>query len=110
MNAIGGDLTSMLMAGVNRLGSEFGAMVVANQATNFSVGANIMLLLIAAQEGEWDEVLTHPPSDGAAKTPPVAADVKIFYSGTPLRNHLECPHLLMGELQHIITHKSSKAA
>lgn len=56
MNAIGGDLTAMLMAGVNKLGSEFDAMVIANQAPNFSVGANIMLLLIAAQEGEWDDV------------------------------------------------------
>ena len=31
-------------------------MVIANQATNFSVGANLMLLLISAQEGEWDEI------------------------------------------------------
>jgi 3-hydroxyacyl-CoA dehydrogenase len=56
MNAIGGDLMAMLVAGANKLGSEFDAMVIANQAPNFSVGANIMLLLIAAQEGEWDDI------------------------------------------------------
>jgi 3-hydroxyacyl-CoA dehydrogenase len=56
MNAIGGDLMAMLVAGANKLGSEFDAMVIANQASNFSVGANIMLLLIAAQEGEWDDI------------------------------------------------------
>lgn len=56
MNAIGADIVAMIQSGVNRLGVEFDAMVIANQAPNFSVGANLMLLLIAAQEGEWDDV------------------------------------------------------
>ena len=56
MNAIGGDLVAMLHAGISRLGSEFEAMVIGNQAPNFSVGANLMLVLIGAQEGEWDEI------------------------------------------------------
>jgi len=56
MNAIGGDLVAMLHAGVGRLGKEFDAMVIANQAPNFSVGANLMLVLIGAQEGEWDDI------------------------------------------------------
>ena len=56
MNAIGGDIFAMLQAGVARLGTEFEAMVIANQAPNFSAGANLMLLLITAQEGEWDDI------------------------------------------------------
>ncbi|HEV3219837.1 MAG TPA: 3-hydroxyacyl-CoA dehydrogenase/enoyl-CoA hydratase family protein [Candidatus Acidoferrales bacterium] len=56
MNALGGDIVAMLHAGVKRLQSDFDAMVVANQAANFSAGANLMLLLIAAQEEEWDEI------------------------------------------------------
>jgi len=56
MNAIGGDLVAMLHAGISRLGTEFEAMVIGNQAPNFSVGANLMLVLIGAQEGEWDEI------------------------------------------------------
>lgn len=56
MNAIGGDLVAMLHAGLKRLQSGFDAMVIANQATNFSVGANLMLVLVAAQEQEWDEI------------------------------------------------------
>ncbi|HKS81643.1 MAG TPA: 3-hydroxyacyl-CoA dehydrogenase NAD-binding domain-containing protein [Candidatus Acidoferrales bacterium] len=56
MNAIGGDIVAMVHAGIARLGSEFEAMVIANQATNFSVGANLMLLLVTAQEGEWDDI------------------------------------------------------
>jgi 3-hydroxyacyl-CoA dehydrogenase len=30
--------------------------VVATEGQNFSVGANVMLLLLAAQEGEWDDI------------------------------------------------------
>ncbi len=56
MNAVGGDLVAMLHAGLKRLRTDFDAMVVANQAANFSVGANLVLLLVAAQEQEWDEV------------------------------------------------------
>ncbi|MGB0036847.1 MAG: 3-hydroxyacyl-CoA dehydrogenase NAD-binding domain-containing protein [Candidatus Acidiferrales bacterium] len=56
MNSIGGDLVAMIHAGIARLGSEFDAMVIANQAPNFSVGANLMLVLIGAQEGEWDDI------------------------------------------------------
>jgi 3-hydroxyacyl-CoA dehydrogenase len=56
MNSIGGDLVAMIHAGVNRLGTEFEAMVIANQAPNFSVGANLMLVLVTAQEGEWDDI------------------------------------------------------
>jgi len=56
MNSIGGDLVAMIHAGVGRLGSEFEAMVIGNQAPNFSVGANLMLVLVTAQEGEWDDI------------------------------------------------------
>ncbi|MGD0404141.1 MAG: 3-hydroxyacyl-CoA dehydrogenase/enoyl-CoA hydratase family protein [Candidatus Acidiferrales bacterium] len=56
MNSIGGDIVAMIHAGIGRLNSEFDAMVIANQAPNFSVGANLMLLLIGAQEGEWDDI------------------------------------------------------
>jgi 3-hydroxyacyl-CoA dehydrogenase len=56
MNAIGADLIAMIHKGLKCLESGFDAMVIANQATNFSVGANLMLVLIGAQEQEWDEL------------------------------------------------------
>jgi 3-hydroxyacyl-CoA dehydrogenase len=56
MNAIGADIVSMLHKGLKRLDADFDAMVIANQAANFSVGANVMLMLVAAQEQEWDEL------------------------------------------------------
>lgn len=56
MNAIGADLIAMLHKGLKRLTTDFDAMVIANDAVNFSVGANLMLVLVAAQEQEWDEI------------------------------------------------------
>jgi 3-hydroxyacyl-CoA dehydrogenase len=56
MNAIGADLIAMLHKGLKRLQTDFEAMVIANQAVNFSVGANLMLVLVGAQEQEWDEL------------------------------------------------------
>ncbi len=56
MNAIGADIVAMLHAGLKRLHSDFDAMVVSNQAVNFSVGANLLLILLSAQEEEWDDI------------------------------------------------------
>jgi 3-hydroxyacyl-CoA dehydrogenase len=56
MNAIGGDTIAMMNFSVREVGQNFEALVIANQADNFSVGANIMMLLLGIQEGEWDEI------------------------------------------------------
>jgi 3-hydroxyacyl-CoA dehydrogenase len=58
-NAIGEDVVRMLTNAL-RPDSDavrnFGAFVISGDADNFSVGANLMQLLLAVQEGEWDEV------------------------------------------------------
>ncbi|HKM68382.1 MAG TPA: 3-hydroxyacyl-CoA dehydrogenase NAD-binding domain-containing protein [Candidatus Acidoferrum sp.] len=56
MNSIGADLIAMIHKGIKRLDTDFDAMVIANQAVNFCVGANLMLVLVGAQEQEWDEL------------------------------------------------------
>jgi 3-hydroxyacyl-CoA dehydrogenase len=56
MNAIGGDTIQMLQAGVKEATANFRALVVGNDAANFSAGANLMLLLLEAQEGNWEEI------------------------------------------------------
>lgn len=56
MNSLGEDTFSMLYAGLEELDKNFDAMVIANEGENFSVGANIMMVLLGAQEGEWDEL------------------------------------------------------
>jgi 3-hydroxyacyl-CoA dehydrogenase len=56
MNAIGEDILSMTQFAVNEVAKNFEGMVVGNEGENFSVGANIMMILMAAQEGDWDEL------------------------------------------------------
>ena len=61
MNSIGDDTIAMMNAAVDETARNFEALIIANQAENFSVGANLMLVLLLAQEGEWDEI------DGAVR-------------------------------------------
>jgi 3-hydroxyacyl-CoA dehydrogenase len=56
MNSLGEDAISMLFAGIEETERNFEAMIIANAGENFSVGANLMLLLLTAQEGDWDEL------------------------------------------------------
>jgi 3-hydroxyacyl-CoA dehydrogenase len=56
MNALGGDAIAMLQKGVAIAEAQFAALVVSTDAVNFSAGANLMLILIEAQEGNWDEI------------------------------------------------------
>lgn len=55
-NAIGGDILSMINQSVEEVRQNYKGLVIANQGKNFCVGANIMLLLMEAQDEEWDEV------------------------------------------------------
>jgi 3-hydroxyacyl-CoA dehydrogenase len=58
MNSLGGDIVSLITQSLkaNGPGDGFDAFVIGNDADNFSVGANVMLLLMSVQEEEWDEV------------------------------------------------------
>ena len=56
MNAIGGDTLQMLKQSLAEVDKNFVGLVVGNQGTNFSVGANIMLMLMEAQEENWEEL------------------------------------------------------
>ena len=56
MNALGGDTFAMLLAAVKEGRAHFDALVIGNQGEQFTVGANLMLVLLAVQEEEWDEL------------------------------------------------------
>jgi 3-hydroxyacyl-CoA dehydrogenase len=56
MNAIGGDTLQMLKQSLAEVEKNFVGLVVGNQGANFSVGANIMLMLMEAQDENWDEL------------------------------------------------------
>ncbi len=58
MNSLGADIISLISQTLKPggPGDAFDAFVMTNDATNFSVGANLMLLLMSIQEEEWDEI------------------------------------------------------
>lgn len=56
MNSIGADTVQMMNFAIKEGGQYFDALVVGNQGDNFSVGANLMLLLLEAQDQNWEEI------------------------------------------------------
>jgi 3-hydroxyacyl-CoA dehydrogenase len=58
MNSLGADIVGLILQTLKPggPGDAFDAFVVTNDATDFSVGANLMLLLMSVQEEEWDDI------------------------------------------------------
>src|SRR5258708_13088535 len=58
MNDLGGDIVQMVSQSLKTggIGDQFEAFVITGDSANFSVGANLMMLMLAVQEEEWDEV------------------------------------------------------
>jgi 3-hydroxyacyl-CoA dehydrogenase len=56
MNSIGGDTLEMLRFAIAETEKNFVGLVVGNQGVNFSVGANLMLMLMEAQDENWEEL------------------------------------------------------
>lgn len=54
MNAIDDDIIQMMEEAVEEAERNFVGLVIANHAQNFSVGANLGLILMGAQMGNWD--------------------------------------------------------
>jgi 3-hydroxyacyl-CoA dehydrogenase len=58
-NAIGGDVVAMISTVLNPASDyvkNFRGFVISGDRDRFSVGANLMQLLLGAQEGDWEEV------------------------------------------------------
>lgn len=59
MNALGDDIVSLItqtLKPTSQQVADFGAFVITGDSVNFSVGANLMQLLLTIQDEEWDEV------------------------------------------------------
>jgi 3-hydroxyacyl-CoA dehydrogenase len=56
MNSIGEDTVRMIHAGIDETARNHRALVIGNDGGDFCVGANLMLVLLAAQNEEWDEL------------------------------------------------------
>jgi 3-hydroxyacyl-CoA dehydrogenase len=56
MNVLDEDIFNIISEAQNRTISDFEGMVIANEADNFSAGANLMMVLMASQMGAWDQL------------------------------------------------------
>lgn len=56
MNALDDDIFNMIIEGQDRTLTDFQGLVIANDAENFSVGANLMMVLMAAQMDAWEQL------------------------------------------------------
>lgn len=54
--AIGSDIINMINTAVKEVGANYRGLVIGNQANNFCVGANLMLMLMEAQDHNWPEL------------------------------------------------------
>lgn len=54
--AIGADIVQMIDIAVQEVSTNWDALVIGNQGSQFSVGANVMLMLMEAQDENWDEI------------------------------------------------------
>jgi len=56
MNSLGVEIGTMMREAAGIVSRDFQGLVIANHGDNFSVGANLALVLFTAQEEEWDEL------------------------------------------------------
>lgn len=55
-NSIGGDIMAMIHKSLEEVEKNYLGMVIGSQGKNFAVGANLMLIMMEAEEGNWDEL------------------------------------------------------
>jgi 3-hydroxyacyl-CoA dehydrogenase len=56
MNSIGTDTVQMIRDSLKEVGEKFDGLVIGNHSDNFSVGANLMLMLFEIQDENWDDI------------------------------------------------------
>jgi 3-hydroxyacyl-CoA dehydrogenase len=56
MNAIGGDTVAMMQTTLEEVEHHFVGLVIGNEAEHFSAGANLALILLEAQNEDWDTI------------------------------------------------------
>ncbi|KKM10882.1 3-hydroxyacyl-CoA dehydrogenase [Clostridiales bacterium PH28_bin88] len=55
-NAIGSDIVEMIRYSVEEVSKNFAGLVLGNHGKNFSVGANLVLILLEAQDDNWEDL------------------------------------------------------
>lgn len=55
-NAIATDIITMVDQAIEEVSKNYRGLVIGNQGKNFSVGANLMMILMEAQDENWDDL------------------------------------------------------
>ncbi len=56
MNTMDTDISSLIMQALDCAESDFDGLVIGNEAEHFSAGANLFVVVMAAQGGMWDQI------------------------------------------------------
>jgi 3-hydroxyacyl-CoA dehydrogenase len=56
MNSLDDDIFNMLIEALDRAETDFEGLVIGNEADNFSVGANLFMVVMGAQNSMWDQL------------------------------------------------------
>jgi 3-hydroxyacyl-CoA dehydrogenase len=56
MNTLDEDIFNIVLEGLDRTKSEFDGLVIGNEADAFSAGANLFMVVVAAQQKMWDQL------------------------------------------------------
>lgn len=56
MNALDDDISNIIVEALDRLNSDFDGLVIGNDAENFSAGANLFLVMLSVQMGQWEQL------------------------------------------------------
>jgi 3-hydroxyacyl-CoA dehydrogenase len=56
MNALDDDIFNITLEALDRAETEFDGLVIGNEADNFSAGANLFMVVVAAQQKMWDQL------------------------------------------------------
>ncbi|MBT3338791.1 MAG: 3-hydroxyacyl-CoA dehydrogenase/enoyl-CoA hydratase family protein [Anaerolineae bacterium] len=56
MNALDADIVEMINEGIDRTESDFDGLVIGHEADHFSAGANLFMVVMAAQQQMWDQL------------------------------------------------------
>jgi 3-hydroxyacyl-CoA dehydrogenase len=54
MNALDDDIFNIAIEALDRVEKDFEGLVIGSEAENFSAGANLFMVVVAAQQGMWD--------------------------------------------------------
>jgi 3-hydroxyacyl-CoA dehydrogenase len=56
MNTLDTDIAAIIIEGLERVEKDFDGLVVGNEGENFSAGANLFMVVVAAQQKLWDQL------------------------------------------------------